>query len=168
MLSRSARLFCMCRDRVPAIGFKRAALPQTRPPSGTYGFTSRPRHRPQGWHTDEALQPPRQRPHLPLHADRGVARPAALALLNLDGEVVCCNDDGVSSFHRNPLPPSRRHVILYVFDLCKVGSGGASGRSAGTRTAPINDGWRSWETDESSRSPTANSGGISACLREVD
>jgi hypothetical protein len=78
-----------CRDRVPC-HLARPALPANQGPATAHrdawlheikhdGFRVVAR---KDGHAGEALQPPRQRPHLALHADRGVAGPPALALLH--------------------------------------------------------------------------------------
>ena len=76
------------------------------------------RHRAQGG--DGALQPPRQRPHLPLHPDRGVARPPALALLHHRRRGGVLRDDGVPSFDRIRYRRHDASVFLYAFDLIEL------------------------------------------------
>ena len=78
------------------------------------------RHRAQGGWTRAALQPPWQRPDgpLPLIVE-------ALAKLRsrsciIDGEAVCCDDDGVPSFDRIRYRRHDADVFLYAFDLIEL------------------------------------------------
>ena len=65
--------------------------------------------------TASALQPPRQRPDLPLHNGRSRSRSCII-----DGEAVCCGDDGVPSFDRIRYRRYDDRVFLYAFDLIEL------------------------------------------------
>ena len=79
-LARTRSLLLACLDRGPTR--RGAAAADRRGVAARDQARRLPRRRPQGRRPRAALQPSRQRPDLPLHADRRVARPAALALLH--------------------------------------------------------------------------------------
>jgi bifunctional non-homologous end joining protein LigD len=79
-----------------------------------------PGHRPQGWRTGEAVQPPGQRPDSALPADRRVAGASALRSCIIDGEAVACDDKGVASFDLIRHHRTEERVFLYAFDLIEL------------------------------------------------
>jgi bifunctional non-homologous end joining protein LigD len=80
----------------------------------------------QGRHTGEALQPPRQ-------ALAGLRSRSCI----IDGEAVCCGDNGVPSFDRIRYRRHDASVFLYAFDLIELNGDDLRRETFETRKATL-------------------------------